>query len=278
MVAAAFGSSSLGPPSCRLIAQAGCCVASHCAAVSSSRRPLTAPPSRRQIVQAGCCVASHCTFLRKGSRKICCRCQISQNGVTRTGPLSPNVTCGSRDDGSRCTPPPRTSNVVIRVGLAIASPLPLPSLWMLLLALQPCPCCHHSCRRCQCSFCCLPPSPTLVAITITITLFVAIAIARPPPLLPSPHPHHRSHRPCPPHPCPLRCLPALSPSPSPTSSPSPSPSPSPLSPSMACNPRFHRSCRQSHCSLRRTPLVDCFVFTFNVGWLVSQQVSQHAKI
>jgi hypothetical protein len=25
-------------------------------------------------------------------------------------------------------------------------------------------------------------------------------------------------------------------------------------------------------------LVDCFVFTFNVGWAVSQQVSQHAMI
>jgi hypothetical protein len=26
------------------------------------------------------------------------------------------------------------------------------------------------------------------------------------------------------------------------------------------------------------PLVDCFIFTFNVGWAVSQQVSQHAMI
>jgi len=41
-----------------LIAQAGCCVASCHAAVSSSRRLLTAPPSRSLIAQAGCCVAS----------------------------------------------------------------------------------------------------------------------------------------------------------------------------------------------------------------------------
>jgi len=43
----------------RLIAQAGCCVASRRAAILSSRRPLTAPPSHCLIVQAGCCVASH---------------------------------------------------------------------------------------------------------------------------------------------------------------------------------------------------------------------------
>ena len=102
-----------------LIVQAGCCVASHRAAILSSRRP----SSRRLIAQADCCVASRCatissscrvvlssshcaallsshlaiwllrfygtTFLRKGWRKICCRCRISRNGVTRTGPLSP---------------------------------------------------------------------------------------------------------------------------------------------------------------------------------------------
>ena len=97
-----------------LIVQAGCCVASRCAAISSSCRPLTAPPSCRLIVQAGCCVASRCvavssscraailsshcvalssshhaiwllrfygttSFLRKGWRKICCRCRISRN-------------------------------------------------------------------------------------------------------------------------------------------------------------------------------------------------------
>jgi hypothetical protein len=106
-----------------LIAQAGCCVTSRCAAVLSSRRPLIAPPSRCLIAQTGCCVASRCaavlsscraalssshcatllsshrtvwllrfygtTFFRKGWRKICCRCQISRNGATRIGPLSP---------------------------------------------------------------------------------------------------------------------------------------------------------------------------------------------
>ena len=44
----------------RLIAQAGCCVTSRHAAISSSRCPLTAPPSHHLIVQAGCCVASRC--------------------------------------------------------------------------------------------------------------------------------------------------------------------------------------------------------------------------
>ena len=111
------------PPSRRLIEHAGCCVASCRAAVLSSRRPLTAPPSRCLIAQAGCCIASHCTavssshcatlasshcnallsshyavwllrfygtaFLRKVWRKICCRCRISRNVTTRTGPLSP---------------------------------------------------------------------------------------------------------------------------------------------------------------------------------------------
>ena len=89
-----------------LIVQAGCCVASHCAAILSSHRPLAAPSSCRLIAQADCCVTSHCatissscravllsshcaallsshlavwllrfygtTFLRKGWRKICC--------------------------------------------------------------------------------------------------------------------------------------------------------------------------------------------------------------
>ena len=107
----------------RLTAQAGCCVASRRAAISSSHRPLTGPPSCCLIAQAGCCIASRCaavsssrraslssshcaalssshravrllrfygtTFLRKGWRKICCRCRISRNGATRTGPMSP---------------------------------------------------------------------------------------------------------------------------------------------------------------------------------------------
>ena len=38
----------------RPITQAGCCIASCHAAVSSSCRPITAPPSRRLIAQAGC--------------------------------------------------------------------------------------------------------------------------------------------------------------------------------------------------------------------------------
>jgi len=120
-----FESAKRIPNHIHLIMQAGRSVASHCAAVSSSRPPLTEPPSRHLIVHADCCVASrsrcaaisssrraalsssHCaalssshravwflrfygtTFLRKGWRKICCRCRISRNGATRTGPMSP---------------------------------------------------------------------------------------------------------------------------------------------------------------------------------------------
>ena len=55
------------PPSHCLIAQAGCCIESCCAVVSSYRhavlssscRPLTAPPSCCQIVQDSCCLTSH---------------------------------------------------------------------------------------------------------------------------------------------------------------------------------------------------------------------------
>jgi len=66
------------------------------------------------------------------------------------------------------------SNVVVGVGLAIKSPLPLPSPWKLLIALQLCPHCHRSCRRRQCLFHRLQSLSTLVTVTITITLFVAI--------------------------------------------------------------------------------------------------------
>jgi hypothetical protein len=51
-----------------LIAQVGCtCVASCCAAVLSSRRPLTVPPSRH-LAPAGCCVPSRCTTLSSSRR------------------------------------------------------------------------------------------------------------------------------------------------------------------------------------------------------------------
>jgi hypothetical protein len=47
--------------------------------------------------------------------------------------------------------------------------------------------------------------------------------------------------------------------------------PPPLSPSpSSCRPHPFRHMLLS--------LVDCFVFTFNVGWAVSQQVSQHTMI
>jgi hypothetical protein len=51
-----------------LIVQAGCCVASRHAAISSSRRPLAAPPSRRLIAQAGCCIASRCATVSSSCR------------------------------------------------------------------------------------------------------------------------------------------------------------------------------------------------------------------
>jgi len=52
-------------------------------AVSSSRRPLTAPPSRRLIAQAGCCIASHC----------CCRHHSCHHRHCpfRRPPTSPNL-------------------------------------------------------------------------------------------------------------------------------------------------------------------------------------------
>ena len=165
------------PPFRCLIVQAGCCVASRHAAVSTSRhtalssscRPLTVPPSRRLIAPSGCCFAPHRAVV-----------------LSSHCPLTPNVTRGARDDGGHCPQLPRTSNFVVGVGLAIASPLPSTLPWMLFLALQPCSHSNCSCRRRQCPFCRPPPSPTLVAVTITITLFVAITIARPPPLSPSP--------------------------------------------------------------------------------------------
>jgi hypothetical protein len=51
----------LSSPSCRaasrcLIASAGCRIVTSC-------RPLIVPPSRPLIVPAGCCVASHCAAL-----------------------------------------------------------------------------------------------------------------------------------------------------------------------------------------------------------------------
>ena len=95
----------------------------------------------------------------------------------------PNFT--ERHNKDRAVVPPTSlATVVIGVGLVIASQLPSPPPWMLLLALQSCRRRHPSCRLCQCPFHCPPPSPTLVAITITITLtlFVAIAITRPPTL------------------------------------------------------------------------------------------------
>ena len=160
----------LTAPSSRcLIVQAGCCVASRHATISSSRhaallsscRPLTVMPSCCVITPSGCCVAP-------------CHAVVLSSHC----PLTHNVTHGPRDNGGCCPPPPRTSNVVVGVGLAIVSRLPSPSPWMLFLALQPCRHSNRSCRHCQCLFHCPPPSPTLVAVTITITLFVTIAIAR----------------------------------------------------------------------------------------------------
>ena len=181
--------------------------------------PLTALPSHRLIA---CLVVAFLwnyvlEFEERVGGKFVADAKFHRMAQQGPGSCPSNLTRGARDDGSRCPPPPPTSNVVVDgVGLAIASPLPSPSPWMLLLALQPCCRRHRSCRRHQCPFRRPPPSPTLVTvtITITITLFVAIAITRPPPLSPPPsllppsplplrclpHPHHHRHRPCHPHP------------------------------------------------------------------------------
>jgi len=73
-----------------LIVQAGCCVASHHAAVlsshhaalSSSCRPLTVTPSCRLITPTGCCVAPRRAVV-----------------LSSRHPLTPNITPGARDDG-----------------------------------------------------------------------------------------------------------------------------------------------------------------------------------
>jgi hypothetical protein len=65
----------LAPPLSRRLAQAGCCVnsrhaalsSSRCATPSSSHHPITALPSHRLIVPAGCCVNSHCSALSSSS-------------------------------------------------------------------------------------------------------------------------------------------------------------------------------------------------------------------
>ena len=165
------------PPSHCLIVQAGCCVASHCAAVSSSRRAALS--------------SSHCaalslshrairllhfygtTFTRKGWGKICCHCRISQNGRTRTRPLSPQ--CHLRRPRRWQSLPPTTPDVEncrwggpchhVTIALAIALDAvacpptlsPSPSL--------------------------LPPSPMPVSLPATLT-----------------HPFHRHH-----HHHPLHC-------------------------------------------------------------------------
>ena len=148
------------PPSRHLIVQAGCCVASRRAAISSSHHadllssccPFTAPPSCRLIVASGCCVASCCAVVLSSHR-----------------PLTPNITRGTRDNGGRCPPPPRMLNVVVGVpdveccrrgGPRHCVPLPSPSLWMLFLALQPCRRSNRSCRHRQCPHPPLSPSPS----------------------------------------------------------------------------------------------------------------------
>ena len=231
----------------RLVAQAGCCIASRCAAVSSSRCPLTAPPSCRLIAQASCCFTSHCaavssscraalssshcatfllshctillllfygtTFLRKGWRKICCRCRISRNGTTRTGALSPqqnsrrpqrwrSLSPAAPDIECCCRGGPRHHvTVAFAIALdAVALPptlLPLPSLLppppmpVLSPATLAHPCRHHHhhnplrCHRRRSPATIVFVSIALAAVAIAslspatlITIVVANAIAR----------------------------------------------------------------------------------------------------
>ena len=46
----------------------GCCIASCCPVVLSSRCPLTAPPFHRLITQANCCIASLCAAILSSRR------------------------------------------------------------------------------------------------------------------------------------------------------------------------------------------------------------------
>jgi len=75
----------------------GCCVASRRAAVSSSRRPLTAPPSRR-LAPTGCCVASHCAALSSSRR--------AALSSSRCAPASCCVASIKRCHRHRTPPPP----------------------------------------------------------------------------------------------------------------------------------------------------------------------------
>ena len=165
-----------------------CCLifssSSHCTALSSSNRACVSSrhaavsSSRHAVLMSSCqpftVTFSHCLIVPSD----CCIPPCRTVVLSSHHPLTPNITRGTRNDGGRCPPPPRTSNIVVGVGLAIVSPLPSSSPWMLFLALQPCRRSNPSCHHRQCPFCCPPPSPTLVAVTITITLFVAITIAR----------------------------------------------------------------------------------------------------
>jgi hypothetical protein len=146
------------PPSRCLIVQAGCCViscravvlSSHHAALSFSCRPLTAPPSCRLIAPSGCCVAS------------CCAVVLSSRLT-----LTPNVTCGTRNDGGHCPPPPRMLNV----SSGWASP-----------SRHRCP---HHCPGC----CFLPSNLVAVAISLAAVANACFVTCYPrPPLSPSPSP------------------------------------------------------------------------------------------
>ena len=61
----------------------GCCVTSHCTAVLSSCHPLTVPPSCHLITQAGCRVASRCAILSSS-----CRAALSSSHRPLTAPSS----------------------------------------------------------------------------------------------------------------------------------------------------------------------------------------------
>jgi hypothetical protein len=168
---------------CRLVLSSS----SHCAALLSyncvgwllcclsSRRHLVFS-SRRTLVLL---LSSHCDALSSSHHTVwLLRCPSSRRRLVLSSSSHSQRHLRHLQRWWLLSPAAQTSNVVIGVGLAITTPLPSLSPWMLFLALQPCRRSNCSCRRCQCLFHCLPPSPTLVAVTITITLFVAIAIAR----------------------------------------------------------------------------------------------------
>ena len=178
--------SLIAPPSCRLVAPAGCCIASRrpliCAALLSScrtscciasRRPLVVPPSCQLVMPAYCCIASPCPLVATRDALLS---SCPTGLLCRLSTCRPLVVLSSHHAASRClvapagcraiiscrplvAPPSRP--LIVLAGFCIAcpctslssshcSPLPMPS-----KAIKCC-CCHQT----------PPPPPPLNAVSI----------------------------------------------------------------------------------------------------------------